>query len=92
MEKNITFVNAQEMRIKHPNTFEAPVKEELDAIKIGDSVKVCADNKERFWVTVTNVEGDIITGTVDNDLVDVNLAYGEEINFKKSNVYSIWGD
>lgn len=91
MEKNITFVNAQEMLAKHPDTFYAPSKEDLDAIKIGDSVKVCADNKERFWVTVTSVEGENITGTVDNDLVDVDLTYGEPVTFKKENVYNIWG-
>ena len=88
--KNIFYVNAQEMAKKHPDTFEAPTKEDLDAVKVGDSVKVCANQKERFWVTVTEVNNDDVIGTVDNDLVSVELAYDETIKFKKENIYSIY--
>jgi hypothetical protein len=45
------FVDAQQMHIENPSTFEAPSKEELDNLKKGDSVKVCAAG-ERFWCTV----------------------------------------
>jgi hypothetical protein len=84
------FVNAQEMMKKHPETFYAPSKEELDNIKIGDSVKVCVEDKERFWVTVTEIDGENITGEVDNVLIDVDLELGEIIKFKKENVYNIF--
>ena len=83
------FVNAKEMNKKYPKTFFIPTDEELDNLKEGDSVKICA-NDERFWVTVVKVNGDDITGTVDNNLIDVDLEYGEEIEFKKENVYTIW--
>jgi len=87
--KNIEFVNAQEMAKDYPTTFDAPTKEELDKIKEGDYVKIC-DNKERFWVIVEEVDGDIITGEVDNLLIgDQNFNLGDSIEFKKENIYDI---
>ena len=40
------FIDAQEMAKKHPNTFEAPDEMDLNALKAGDTVKVC--NGEDF--------------------------------------------
>jgi uncharacterized protein YegJ (DUF2314 family) len=98
--KNYNFVNAQEMHKLHPKTFEVPSDEELNNIKIGDFVKICIYGKlepdfsdidnERFWVEVTEINNDEIIGTVDNELVEVDLKYGEKIKFKKENIYSIW--
>lgn len=86
------FVNAQEMHELHPGTFFAPSEEDLSQIKPGVSVKVSI-GRERFWVTVTNVDGDEITGSVDNDLIfteEHGLNYGDIISFKKENVYNIY--
>jgi formylmethanofuran dehydrogenase subunit C len=84
------FINAQEMHKKHPDTFEAPTKEELNAITLNNSVKVC-HNDERFWVTVTAINKDIVTGTIDNDLVCRQpFKFGDEIKFKKHHIYSIY--
>lgn len=44
---------------------------------------------ERFWVDITKIEGDYVEGKVSNDLVCIDLAYQELINFKKENIYSI---
>lgn len=90
--KNPEFVNAQEMARNHPHTFGVPSKEELDSIKKGSSVKVSAGN-ERFWVTVDEVNGDELTGFVDNDLIcsdEHGLEYGSPIAFKKENIYAIY--
>jgi hypothetical protein len=94
--ENIKFVNAQEMAKNNPSTFGAPSIEELNQLKIGDSVKVC-DGSERFWVTVGNIEiskdapfCSIITGDVDNDLFGDELSLGDEIQFKFYNVYNIF--
>ena len=87
----MTFVNAQEMRIKNPETFYAPPKEELDAIKEGNFVKVCAGN-ERFWCRVDSINEDKLKGTVDNELVHVDqhgLKFGDKIEFGKEHVYDI---
>lgn len=70
--ENINFVNAKEMNRLNPDTFSVPTDEELSLLKKGDFVKVCVDNKERFWVRVTEICGDEITGDVNNDLVMVD--------------------
>ena len=85
----MNFVDAQEMVKVHPETFYAPSKDELDDISIGDFVKVC-DNDERFWVIVEEIDGDTITGVVDNDLIrDHSFSCGSKISFDKCNVYNI---
>lgn len=86
----IKFVNAQEMHKKYPDTFEAPTKKEMDAQKVGNSVKVC-HNDERFWVTITAIKGNTIKGTVDNDLYRSHpFKYGDIIEFKKYNIFHIY--
>ena len=87
-EKMFDFVNAQQMARENPETFEAPSKTELDNIKPGQPVKVSL-NKERFWVLVTKVDGDNITGTIDNNLLRNNLKYGDIVTFTKDNVFAI---
>lgn len=86
---NITFVDAQAMRIEHPETFEAPSKEDLENIAAGDLVKVCV-NDERFWTHVTDLKGEMVTGRVDNDLLQQGIKYNDIIEFPK-NYISNWG-
>ena len=84
-------VNAQEMAKKYPETFEAPSKEELNKVKVGDSVKICIDNKERLWVSVTEITENLLKGTIDNcPVVLENIDYGDTISFKKENIYGIF--
>ena len=90
--KQIEFVNAQEMAIKNPETFDAPTKEELEVIKVGDIVKVSTGN-ERFWTIVTEINGEEIKATVNNDLVmeeNEDLTLDTVISFKKENIYDIY--
>lgn len=92
MKKEIFFVDAQEMHRKFPVTFKAPSPEELDELKAGDSVKISCD-KERFWVTIKNIDGDKISGTVDNSLVNTHihgLRYKDTVTFEKKNIYNIF--
>jgi len=85
---DITFIDAQAMAIRHPETFEAPSKEELDQIKSGDSVKVCVD-RERFWTQVISVDKEIIEARIDNDLIMDKLRYNDIIWFPRCCVFSI---
>lgn len=86
---NYRFVNAQKMQQKCPDTFEAPLKSELDAIKPEDFVKISHGN-ERFWIRVTSVNGDIIKGNVDNDLIFKQpFKFGDAITLRKCHVYGI---
>ena len=90
--KTREFVNAQKMAIEHPKTFEAPTEEDLNSIVVGDIVKVSTGN-ERFWTIMTEINGDNISATGDNDLVqdeNEDLTYGTVINFKKENIYDIF--
>lgn len=90
--EQLQFVDAQEMSKKHPDTFEAPSIEELNDLAPDVNVKVCVEG-ERFWVLITEVNGDKITGTVDNDLQRTHvhgLSLGDTINFEKKHVYGIY--
>lgn len=83
------FIDAQEMAKKHPATFEAPTKEDLDAIKPEHFVKVC-HAQERFWNIVKKIKGNKITAEVNNDLIgDHPFKCGDTIEFEKRHVYSI---
>ena len=44
----------------------------IDNIKVGDYVKV-SNFEERFWVKVTNIKNDIISGKIDNYLLNNKL-------------------
>lgn len=86
------FVNAQQMALDYPSTFEAPTKKEMASVKTGSWVKICANQKERFWVSVIMVTPNEIIGVVDNDLVctdDHGLKLGDCVSFTKENIYQI---
>jgi hypothetical protein len=86
------FVDAQHMALIHPDTFDAPSKVALNRIKVGDYVKVCANNKERFWVQVTHIDGQNLTGVVNNDLVETKhhgLSCNDIVEFAKCNIYQV---
>lgn len=88
------FVDAQVMRLLHPETFSAPTIPELEELKIGDFVKVCpdCDMSERFWVTVIKIEGEKVIGKVANYLVctDMHGLFRDDvIKFEKKNIYAI---
>jgi len=58
-------------------------------IKPGSLVKILR-NGESFWVKVTSVKGDTVSGTVDNKLVkNTKIGLGSKITFKVSKVLEI---
>ena len=86
----IQLVNAQEMAKTYPDTFEAPAKEELADIKVGDSVKICINNKERLWVSITEIVGCQLKGTIDNSPITIDdVSFGDTILLKEENIYSV---
>ncbi len=89
MKRNVDFVDAQQMKQMHPGTFEAPDHYDLGALKIGDTVKICA-YQERFWVEITEINGTIITGRIDNILITPLLKYNETIQFESRHIFDIW--
>ena len=88
--KNNDLVDAQEMHNLYPDTFDAPSRDDLDAISPGDTVKV-SRNLERFLVAVTLINGENITGKVDNDLfLQKDISCGSVITLRKRHVHDIW--
>lgn len=89
--KRPVLVDAQQMALNHPDTFNAPTDAELAAIGPGVWVKVCAA-PERFWVSVQAVSDLSIVGYVDNELTYTavhGLAYADVIKFEPRHVYQI---
>lgn len=85
------FEDALKMSKLHPDTFYYPSAEELATIKEGTFVKVSCNN-ERFWIEVTDVDGEYIHGTIGNDLVcegNEGLRFGDPIIVRMVNVYNI---
>jgi uncharacterized protein YegJ (DUF2314 family) len=88
---DVELINAQQMHLKNPKTFEVPSEEDLDKIKQHDTVKVSV-GEERFWVEIIRIENDELIGIVVNQLIctDVHgLCFGDTITLHKYNVYSI---
>jgi hypothetical protein len=85
-----------------PYTYFLPSENELLALTPGDQVKVVfrshpAGRKfeaERMWVTLTAVNGDELSGALDNIPTDMpQLGLGDLVRFKRSDVISIiWND
>jgi len=60
-------------------------------MKPGDCVKVC-DGRERFWVLLTEVQGDRLVGTIDNHLVGAvghGLTHPDEILLRRTDIYQV---
>lgn len=85
------FEDAQSMALQYPTTFFAPSNEDLSGIEVGDHVKICAI-KERFWVRVISINGSVLTGKVDNDLVCTpghGIKFGDSVEFEFRHIYAI---
>lgn len=91
MEKplRIELVDAYEMSLKHPDTFEYHTEEEINSIAIGDSVKV-NDGKERFWTIIVEINTDHLVGKIDNELCnDQKYNYQSKIIIERRHIYQI---
>jgi len=81
------FIDAQAQAEKSPDTFSVYHLEDLRAfVGRGDFVKVC-HSEERFWVKVTKVEKDVVTGLVSNDLIRAEFDCGQQIKFELRHVF-----
>lgn len=99
--KTAKLTDAQEMKVLHPDTFYAPSEEELSMLRVGDTVKICAESSkpkeddcsERFWVEITEIHDQNCVGRIDNDLVNTDL-HGLDcddlVHFTKRHVYNIF--
>jgi hypothetical protein len=83
-------INARELAIKYPSTFNAPCEDCLNDIQEGDYVKICP-GEERFWCNVVSIDRDKrnITASVANNLVIYDLPVGTLVDIDYDNVYDI---
>ena len=88
--EELIFTNAQELKLENPGLSDAPSEEELADLSVGDNVKVCINDLERVWAEVIEINGNEVTATLESSPVLVDLQYGDEIDFKKHDIYSIW--
>lgn len=85
------FIDAQRMAQEYPDSFQVPTFDELQAVAVGDNVKVCTGG-ERFWVKVTKVEGQVFAGTINSDLVCSHvhhLKFDDPVTVSAHHVYDI---
>ena len=90
--KTHDFIDAQLMNQEHPDTFDIPTVEELDALAVGDDVKV-AIGGERFWTRITEINDGSFMAEVDNELecTDIHgLQLGDQISFERKHIYDIY--
>lgn len=80
-------INAVGMYKKHPKTFEIPSIREIEN---AEYVKICVKN-ERFWVKVDGINSkeQTVKGTVANNLIIVDLNFGDKVTFNYDKVYSV---
>lgn len=97
------FKNAGTLSHLYPDQFEIPAQDRLDKVGPGSGVKICAvdptnanpieTDGERFWVLVTERNGDYLVGRVENHLLATNehgLSYGDRVEFSVENIYEIY--
>lgn len=85
-----------------PYTFYLPCENELLSVAPGDIVKIIFESippspewgAERMWVIVTKVDGDNLTGTLDNEPADMpQLKHGDIVQFQRGHIIDIdWAD
>lgn len=89
------FINAQQMAMAYPDSFEAPDLKDLDKLKPGNTVKVChllnEYDSERFWCIIQEIKGNTIKAVVDNDLFH-NHGFDDTdtVTFNKHDIYNIY--
>jgi len=67
-----------------------PTDQEFASLKVGDSVKLLINDKERMWAEVTEITGSIMKGKIDTvPYVVKEVNFGDIISFKKENISQI---
>lgn len=92
--------DAVRLNRESPRTFLIPSKEEIDNLEISSLVKLIFVMKqpqkdgcraERMWVKITEKQGDIFEGVLNNDPYFLKtIKYGDKISFRRENIASIY--
>jgi len=93
VSRKITLIDGIERNKASPETFQLPSQAAIARIRPGASVKIGAERAgkgEHFWVLVTAKDGKNITGTVDNNLIEIPWPVGREVKFQSRHVLDIF--
>jgi uncharacterized protein YegJ (DUF2314 family) len=62
----------------------------MKEVKIGSSVKVNLENKEKIWIEVKEISGGKYKGKIDQHprIID-NLIFGDEVEFNFDNILEL---
>lgn len=86
ISKNL--IDAKQASINSPSTFDYPERY-IKSLVPGNFVKIC-HNEERFWVELLDVDGDELSGRIDNDLVMPQpFKCDDLITFEKRHIYQV---
>ncbi len=85
--KTPVLINAAQLAIEHPDTFQRPPADEIQQLAPGCSVKIC-NGFERFWVVIQEANFPLFVGKLDNYLLFPNgLRFGGRLAFHADNVF-----
>jgi len=84
-------------RQEAPYTFFLPHPAVVDAVQVGDVVKLGFEYDEpgekwaaeRMWVHIDRIEGDKYVGRLDNEPEENFLEYGQEVAFHRENILDV---
>ena len=90
-------VDAQARHAANPRTFAVPFQAEIDAVRVGDYVKVLVElagdgGGERFWTWVVGRDGARFRGVVSNHLLlgdEHGLGVGDAIGFEARHILDV---
>lgn len=90
------FHKASELAAQFPGQISAPSKEMLNILTVGMCVKVgvgeFGKGSEAFWVELTDVRANSLSGIIVNELIHTNthgLTAGDEVTFEPACVFGI---
>jgi len=93
---NYSYICAQGMAQQHPDTFEVADIDHLREVvvpgvyaKVGIVRSDGAQNGERIWTKVTEVDGIKVKATLSNEPFMIDGEYGDECNYELRHIYNV---
>jgi hypothetical protein len=99
MKQNQYFLlDCEQMHVNHPETFEIPGPEDIQAITVGSCVKVifmidegyAEGVPERMWVIVDAINGDEFVGRLNSEPYAMPIRRGEVIEFNRKHICQVF--
>lgn len=92
-----TLIDGPERQLEAPYTFPLPHPALIDALAVGDHVKLGFEydppgeeyGGERMWVLIDDIDDDRFRGSIDNDPFEKILSCGDKVEFQRKNILDI---